>query len=143
MLEQPGTLVGMHPEGTRGKGPDPYELLRAQPGIGQVVLRAKPIVMPVFINGVQNDFLFESFRNYKPGMRKERPVIIVFGEPMDYSEFTAKKPRVALYKKCADRIREEILKLTEREKQIRAACAAGAISDDDPNWLSNRRKERR
>src|SRR5215470_3035523 len=26
-LAEPGALVGMHPEGTRGKGPDPYELL--------------------------------------------------------------------------------------------------------------------
>ncbi|HTM21537.1 MAG TPA: 1-acyl-sn-glycerol-3-phosphate acyltransferase, partial [Kofleriaceae bacterium] len=54
-LQKPGTLVGVHPEGTRGKGPDPYELLPAQPGVGQLIRRARPTVLPVWVNGLSND----------------------------------------------------------------------------------------
>src|SRR5207247_2407339 len=38
ILRQPGNVLGMHPEGTRGKGPDPYQFLPAQPGVGKVAL---------------------------------------------------------------------------------------------------------
>ena len=36
ILQRPGSVLGMHPEGTRGKGPDPYQLLPAQPGVGKI-----------------------------------------------------------------------------------------------------------
>mgnify|MGYP001480307136 CR=1 FL=1 len=39
--DQPGTVVGLHPEGTRGKGPDPYTFLPAQPGVGKLALVAE------------------------------------------------------------------------------------------------------
>jgi 1-acyl-sn-glycerol-3-phosphate acyltransferase len=142
VLSEPGVIVGMHPEGTRGKGPDPYEVLPAQAGVGQVVLRSKPIVIPMFCNGLRNNLLTESIKNYKSSMRRERPVILTFGKPIDYSEFTVKKPRMALYKRCADKIREEIVKLADREREVRAACERGEIADDDPNWLVNRRANR-
>src|SRR5438105_7319954 len=37
-------LVGFHPEGTRNKTDDPYTLLPAQPGVGEVALKARPVV---------------------------------------------------------------------------------------------------
>jgi len=49
ILKTPGNVVGMHPEGTRGKGPDPYKFLPAQPGVGKLALVAKPMVVPCFI----------------------------------------------------------------------------------------------
>ncbi|MEM9489804.1 MAG: hypothetical protein AAGC55_11700, partial [Myxococcota bacterium] len=72
--------------------------------------------------------------------RRDYPIILVVGEPLDYSEYTAKKPRVALYKRCADKLRAVITKLGERERELRAACARGEIADSDPNWLPNRRR---
>ena len=141
-LSHPGVMVGMHPEGTRGKGPDPAELLQAQPGVGQIVLRATPIVIPLFINGLRNNLLTESFKNTQ-AMRRERPVIAVWGKPVDYSEFTATKPRPALYKRCSDAIRNAIIELSHREREIRAACERNEIGDDDPNWLTNRRRANR
>lgn len=136
-LETPGTVVGVHPEGTRGKGPDPYEMLPAQPGIGQIALQSKPIIVPIWINGLSNDFVRDTISNYSDGIRQRNPVIIVIGTPMDYSDLTAKKPRAALYKKCSDRMREAILELSVREREVRAMCARGEIGDDDPNWLDN------
>lgn len=142
MLANPGAVVGVHPEGTRNKGSDPYEMLPAMPGIGQIALQAKPIAIPVWIGGLYNDFLSEFATNYKKGIRRERPVIAVFGKPIDYSEFTSQKPRPALYKKCADLFRNEILKLAEREKELRAQCKAGEIADDDLRWIINRDHDR-
>lgn len=138
MLQVPGTVIGVHPEGTRGKGPDPYEMLPAMPGIGQIALQAKPLVIPAFVLGMNNDFVREVRDNFRPGIRRTRPVIAVFGEPVDLSPFLTSKPRPALYKKCADAIRQRILDLRPRERELRAQCAAGEIADDDPRWLVNR-----
>jgi 1-acyl-sn-glycerol-3-phosphate acyltransferase len=138
MLQQPGTVIGVHPEGTRGKGPDPYEMLPAMPGIGQIALQAKPMVIPAFVMGLGNDFLVELRDNFRADIRQTRPVIAVFGEPVDLGPFLSSKPRPALYKKCADLIRERIADLIPRERALRAACAAGEIGDDDPRWLLNR-----
>ena len=46
-----GNVLGMHPEGTRGKGDDPYTFLPAQPGVGKLALVAQPVVVPAFILG--------------------------------------------------------------------------------------------
>jgi 1-acyl-sn-glycerol-3-phosphate acyltransferase len=132
------TVVGVHPEGTRGKGPDPYEMLPAQPGVGQMVLHGKPIVVPIWMNGLGNNFVADVKSNYVAGIRQRNPVIMIVGQPIDYSEFTQKKPRAALYKRCADKLRDEILALAPREKELRAMCARGEIPNDDPNWLANR-----
>ena len=136
-LDEPGTLVGIHPEGTRGKGPDPYTLLKAQPGIGQIVLKSKPIVLPVFINGLGNDFVADVKENFSKKNHQQSPIILCFGKPVDYSEYTSKKPRAALYKRCADKIRADIIELGNREKEIRAQCQRGEISNSDPRWLTN------
>jgi 1-acyl-sn-glycerol-3-phosphate acyltransferase len=136
-LAQPGTVVGVHPEGTRGKGPDPYELLPGQPGVGKIALLAKTTVIPWFINGLGNDIVDDVRVNFKSDMRSTRPVTSVVGKPIDLSDLHAQKARPTLYKKTADRLMEVIAKLGEREKVIRAQCLAGEISDDDPRWLTS------
>ena len=57
----------MHPEGTRGKGPDPYELLPAQPGVGKLALVGKPVVIPAFILGLGNDIVEDVRLNFTQG----------------------------------------------------------------------------
>lgn len=135
-LDEPGTLVGMHPEGTRGKGPDPYELLPAQPGVGQIVLQARPTVIPVFINGIGNSFVDDVASTWRRNIRRDNPVIIVFGEPIDYADLASHKPRAALYKKTSDRIRDAIIALGAREKELREECRRGDIPDDAPGWMT-------
>jgi 1-acyl-sn-glycerol-3-phosphate acyltransferase len=137
-LSEPGAIVGVHPEGTRGKGPDPYQMLPAQPGIGQIALQARPIVLPCFINGLSNDIVQDVRANFDPAVRRERPCIAVFGDPVDYADLTAQRPRPALYKKAADRFRDAILALSARERELRQQCRDGAIGDDHPGWLTNR-----
>jgi 1-acyl-sn-glycerol-3-phosphate acyltransferase len=53
-LRQPGTVVGMHPEGTRGKHDDPYDFLPTRPGLGRLIKAVDPetIILPFFILGM-------------------------------------------------------------------------------------------
>ena len=138
ILSQPGNVLGMHPEGTRGKGPDPYEFLPAQPGVGKLALVGKPVVVPAFILGLGNNFLADIRLNFTKQARRDHAVITVFGPPIDYSDLAAEKPRPTLYKKTADRFMAAIRQLAEREKELRAELRTGAITDDDPRWLGNR-----
>jgi 1-acyl-sn-glycerol-3-phosphate acyltransferase len=135
-------MVGLHPEGTRNQG-DPYKLLPAQPGIGQIVLKSKPLVVPVFINGLSNDFVGSLRSSFRPGAKREDPIIICFGNPVDYDEFLGSKPRAALYKRCADKIARGIADTGQREKQLRAAITSGEIPFSDPNWLWHAKDEAR
>ena len=137
-LQQQGSIVGMHPEGTRNKNDDPYTFLPAQPGVGKLALLAKPTVLPLFINGLGNSFIDDVKANFSKEARRERAVIAVFGKPVDYSDLLVEKPRPTLYKKAADRFMAAISALTAREKELRADILAGRITDDEPRWIANR-----
>lgn len=137
-LQQQGSIVGMHPEGTRNKNPDPYTFLKAQPGVGKLALLAQPTVLPLFIHGLGNSFLDDVKSNFTSEARKSRAVIAVFGKPVDYTDLLAEKPRPTLYKKAADRFMAAIAALTAREKELRADVMAGRIDGEDPRWIANR-----
>lgn len=137
-LGQPNTMVGIHPEGTRNKDPDPYTLLPAQPGAGQLALQARPMVVPVFINGLGNSALDDIGATFRRGVRQRQPVIIVYGQPIDYEDLKAQKPRAALYKKMSDRMRDAITALGPRERELREAASRGELPDGDPGWITDR-----
>lgn len=138
ILQVPGNVVGMHPEGTRGKGPDPYTFLPAQPGVGKVALLAKPTVIPTFIRGLGNNIGRDVAQNFGAKARLDHAVVTVFGEPVDYADLMAEKPRPTLYKKCADRFMAAVKPLAEREQALRADIMSGKISPQDLRWLNNR-----
>ena len=139
IVKEPGNVLGMHPEGTRGKGPDPYTFLPAQPGVGKLALVAQPVVIPAFILGLGNNIAQDIAWNFGPGARREHAVICVFGKPLDYEDLKAEKPRPTLYKKCADRMMAAVKVLAERERELRADMMAGRIDNDhDERWLVNR-----
>jgi 1-acyl-sn-glycerol-3-phosphate acyltransferase len=138
IVRQRGNVLGMHPEGTRGKGVDPYKFLPAQPGVGKLALIAQPTVIPAFIHGLGNNALDDIRFNFSSEARRSRAIVTVFGSPIDYRDLCAEKPRPTLYKKCADRFMIEVGKLAIREQALRADLAAGRIADDDPRWLDNR-----
>ena len=116
-LKSPKTLVGIHPEGTRNKGEDPYELLPPEPGFGRVALYARPIVIPIFINGLSNNPVDEISQNFG----SKRPVIVVYGDPIDFSEFGDADLRLFRNQvKAGRKVLSEVAKLGEIERETRA-----------------------
>ena len=112
-LKSPRTLVGIHPEGTRNKNEDPYELLPAEPGFGRVVLHARPIVIPIFINGLSDNPAEEARRNFG----RDRPVIVVYGDPVDMSEFDGVDPRLFRNQvQVGRKVLKEVARLGEIER---------------------------
>jgi 1-acyl-sn-glycerol-3-phosphate acyltransferase len=118
-LRDPGTLVGMHPEGRRGKGDDPYALLPAQPGVGEIVHRAQPVVLPVFINGVPRNILAGVRANF---LRSSTPVeiTITFGEPLAFDHERAAPAGARTSLRISQAIRAEIERLGERDREARS-----------------------
>ena len=114
-LRSPGQLVGFHPEGTRNRGDDPYVLLRAQPGAGELALKARPVIVPAFVNGLSNSVWSELWA----GLTRRGKVVAIFGAPVDVSDFPA-ETRLSHHKRCADRLNERIAALGAEEKALRA-----------------------
>jgi 1-acyl-sn-glycerol-3-phosphate acyltransferase len=116
LLKQGGAFVGLHPEGQRNKGDDPYSLLPAQSGVGRVIHDAKVMVLPVFVNGLINDFTKQISTNFT---RSGTPIIAVFGEPIDFGGMLQEPPSPRLFKRISERTLEVIGKLGEEERKYR------------------------
>ncbi|MBK7585394.1 MAG: 1-acyl-sn-glycerol-3-phosphate acyltransferase [Myxococcales bacterium] len=117
LLQQGGAFAGLHPEGTRKKDDDPYTFLPAQPGIGRIIHAARVPVIPVFINGLINDLPRQVTSNYDG---TGRPIFVVFGEPIDFSDLYARPGSIRVYKTAADRTMEVVGRLGQEEKLLRA-----------------------
>jgi 1-acyl-sn-glycerol-3-phosphate acyltransferase len=117
MLKRGGAFVGMHPEGTRNKGDDPYALLPAQPGVGRLIHHSGATVLPVFVNGLLNDLPKQVTSNFDgTGV----PVHIVFGEPVDYGDLLAARGSPRTYRAIAEKTVAIIAGLGREEKSYRA-----------------------
>jgi 1-acyl-sn-glycerol-3-phosphate acyltransferase len=116
LLSQGGVFVGMHPEGTRNQGPDPYELLPVRPGVGRLVHTARTTVVPVFINGLGNDILRQVRSNFDG---TGTPIHVLYGEPIDFQDLLREPPSQRVFQQIAERTREYIMALGERERSLR------------------------
>lgn len=114
-LSQPGTVIGLHPEGMRNRSEDPYSLLRAQPGVGRIVLAAKRAkVFPVFLHGLTNDIFAELVDNWiRPD---ERPIDIWFGPAIPYEDLRRCGERLAIQKRASDRALDAIRALADEHR---------------------------
>lgn len=108
-----GNIIGFHPEGKRNLNNDPYELLPAQPGVGAVIIKAKPQVIPVFIAGLGNDLPKQVLGNWTGGEK----VRIWFGEQVDLSEFYEKSDRLRTHKEIGDFLMTKIAELGEKDRE--------------------------
>jgi 1-acyl-sn-glycerol-3-phosphate acyltransferase len=125
-LRTPGQMVGFHPEGTRNKTDDPYTLLPAQPGAGELALKARPVVVPAFILGMTNSFWNEVKANRRGGP----PVIAVFGAPIELPQEIG-ETRLSHHKKFADVINERIAALGAEERALRSGASRRASPEAD------------
>jgi 1-acyl-sn-glycerol-3-phosphate acyltransferase len=123
LLKKGGMFVGLHPEGQRNQNDDPYELLPAQGGVGRVIQAAGVEVLPVFINGLEpNDLKKQVGGNFT---RKGTPIIVNFGAPVDFGDLLAQAPSPRLHKKISEHALDEIKKLGEEERELRAKLPHG------------------
>lgn len=116
LMREPGSLVGYHPEGTRNKNVDPYELLPASLGAGNIVYHARPIVVPVFTLGLLNNFPKQVKSNFDG---TGEPVTILFGAPLDLDEHFQKPARLRTYKDLAEHLRDALVTLGGEERKMR------------------------
>ncbi len=107
-------IVGFHPEGKRNLSDNPYDFLPAQPGIGKVIMAARPQVVPIFIAGLGNDLPKQILGNWRGGEK----VRIHFGAPIDLSQFYEKRDSLRTHKEIADFLMLKIGELGEQDRVI-------------------------
>ncbi|MDB4944726.1 MAG: hypothetical protein JWP97_4260 [Labilithrix sp.] len=117
-----GTVLGIHPEGTRNKSDDPYQFLPAQPGVGRVALGAtRAHVIPVFVIGMGQSIPGEWRNNFLRA--SETPVDVYFGKPIDFSDLRPKAKMITSQKRAADRCLDAIKVLADEQRRMTAALA--------------------
>jgi 1-acyl-sn-glycerol-3-phosphate acyltransferase len=116
--------VGIHPEGTRNKTDDPYTLLPPQGGIGQLIHGCRVPIIPAFINGLSNNIGHQVVSNFTG---KGQPINLVFGAPLDFSEYYDQTGRIP-QKKIAKDTWDAIHALGQEEKLIREAQSSKEAS---------------
>lgn len=121
MLRRGGAFVGIHPEGTRKKDDDPYTFLPAQSGVGRLIHHSRVEVIPVFVNGLQNDLVRQVTSNFDG---TGTPVHIVFGRPVDYGDLLDRRGSPRVYKALAERTLEVIGELGQEERRYRQGDAS-------------------
>lgn len=114
---QSGRSVGIHPEGTRNQGEDPYALLPAQSGVGRLMHLARAPVVPFFINGLGNHAFGQIKSNFDgTGV----PIILVFGAPLELGDLLDAPATGKTYRALAERVMARIAELAEEERALRA-----------------------
>ncbi len=116
-LARPGTVLGIHPEGTRNKGPDPYTMLRASRGVGRIALQADGVqILPIFVLGAENNLLGEFARNlFKAG---DHPLYVVFGPPVNIDDLRDRGADPAAWKEAARRCVDAIEALGQVQQEL-------------------------
>ena len=120
-LRRGGVLAGVHPEGTRNRGEDPYQLLPAQRGIGRVIYQSRVVVLPVFVHGLAQRLGEQLWNNRDP---RRHPVFIVFGSPVPLEDLLERKSSPRVHQAIADRTLGAVAALSEEERRLRAVFAA-------------------
>ncbi len=103
-----GCKVAIFPEGRRAPEND---FLKAKPGVGYLVAKAKVKVVPVYIH---NSTKILSSDNKKFRIPDEE-VLVIFGQPLEFKNIP---DNIRGYKKVADTIMEEIKKLASKVEDL-------------------------
>lgn len=116
LLSEGSMFVGLHPEGTRNRGSDPYSFLPAQPGVGRVIHSARTLdVVPVFVNGLGNDLWKQVRGNFT---RKGPPISIVFGPAVPLEDLLAERASPRVYREISERCMAAIAACATRERAL-------------------------
>ena len=105
--------TGIHPEGTRGKGDDPYTLLPAQAGVGRLIHLSTVPVVPAFITGLGNVLWRQILGNFT---RRGPQIHLVFGSPVDFGDLRKAPANGRTYRLLSERTLDAIHQLGQEEK---------------------------
>lgn len=105
-----GCKVCIFPEGRRA--PE-NGFLKPKPGVGYLVAKAKVPVVPVYIHN-STDILSRDNKKFRI---PKKDVIVIFGNPIRFENV---EDNIRGYKRIADRIMEEIKKLSLKVDELRA-----------------------
>ncbi len=120
LLRAGETLVGIHPEGRRNPGDDPYELLPAKSGVGRLIHAARGVpVVPVFTNGLLPNNLPRQIKSNFDGTGI--PIHTVFGSPIDFGPQLSDPGSPRLFAKLAEHCLDAVRQLGIEEKALRGA----------------------
>lgn len=101
-----GELLGIYPEGTRSHD---GRLYKGKVGVAVMALRAGVPVVPCAMIG--------TFEAQPPGrvVPRVHPIVIRFGEPLDFSRYAGMENEKAILRAVTDEIMYSILSLSEQE----------------------------
>jgi 1-acyl-sn-glycerol-3-phosphate acyltransferase len=121
-LAAPGTVMGLHPEGTRNKSADPYALLRARTGVGRIALESPEAhIVPAFVLGMGNDLPKEFAANM---LRPDETRIDVFFGPEVRLDDLRMLPRSqAVARRASERLLDAIRVLADKHRALRSVPA--------------------
>ncbi|CAN5623318.1 hypothetical protein BH09MYX1_BH09MYX1_47730 [soil metagenome] len=115
-LTVPGTMMGLHPEGTRNKNEDPYSLLRARSGVGRIALASPQAhVIPAFLLGMGNQLQKEFRYNWLDS--ENTRIDALFGPEIDFSDLRAEGSPKDGAQRASERMVDAIAALAKQHKE--------------------------
>ncbi len=115
-LKVPGTMMGLHPEGTRNKNEDPYTLLRARSGVGRIALASPQAhIIPAFLLGMGNQLQKEFRYNWLEAEHTQ--IDALFGPEVDLSDLRAEPPAKDTAQRASQRMLDAIAALAKQHKE--------------------------
>ncbi|GAA4815588.1 lysophospholipid acyltransferase family protein [Streptomyces ziwulingensis] len=123
-------LLGIYPEGTRSHD---GRLYKGKVGVAVMALRAGAPVVPCAMIG--------TFEAQPPGRKipRVRPVVIRFGEPLDFSRYAGMEHEKAVLRAITDEIMYAILSLSGQEYVDRYAGVVKAEEEEKEKARRGRR----
>ena len=103
-----GECVMVYPEGTITKNPD-FTPMQGRTGVARLTLTSEVPVLPIAVWGSQNVWQREGARSLAFG----RPIWLVAGPPMDFSEFDGRQSDPAVLRTVTDAVIDELSRLVE------------------------------
>lgn len=115
-LSAPGTVMGLHPEGTRNKHADPYKLLRARAGVGRIALGSPGArVIPAFILGMGNSLQQEFASNvFRP---EDTRIDCLFGPEVLLDDLRMLPATPAIAQRASERMLDAVRVLADEHRK--------------------------
>lgn len=130
-LGVPGTVMGLHPEGTRNKNDDPYKLLRARAGVGRIALESPQArIIPAFVLGMGNALHKEFGHNFLRA--SETRIDAFFGPEVRLDDLRMLPPSPQTARRASERMLDAIRVLGDQHRRTVGARDEAPARGDMP-----------